>query len=175
MTVMSLIIMMPALVWGAIMSDRVGQARCLIIGYMGCMILAFPLLYSAKYGSFLQQLICQMLFAMTLGFCMGPRSSLAVQIFPISIRYSAVGLSYNVGNALFGGTAPLICALMIEMTGTILAPSIYIVGASLISIICVSLLNRDLSLMKQGKPIDFQKQIYFQNMPGYKKKKRFIH
>jgi MHS family proline/betaine transporter-like MFS transporter len=144
MTLISLIVMLPALVWGAILSDRIGQARCLIIGYMGCLILAFSLLYAAKYGTFLQQLICHMLFAITLGFSMGPRCSLIAQIFPTSIRYSAVSFSYNVANALFGGTAPLVCALMIEKSGTILAPSFYMMGASLISMFCVVLLDENI-------------------------------
>lgn len=154
MTLMSLIIMMPALLWGAILSDRIGQGLCLKIGYIGCLILAFPLLYSAQYGTFVQQFICHMLFAITLGFSMGPRCSLVAQIFPISIRYSAVSFSYNVANALFGGTAPLVCALMIEKSGTILAPSFYIIGAALISTFCVILLEGE---FKDGKTITMNK------------------
>jgi MHS family proline/betaine transporter-like MFS transporter len=149
-TVFSLLIMMPAMIWGAIVSDKIGQVRCLIIGYSSCLILAFPLLYSAQYGNFLNQLIWQGLFAVSLGFCFGPRSSFTALTFPTSIRFSAIALSYNIGNALFGGTAPLICALMIDQTGTILAPAGYIIGASLISMMCVVALGRDLSSSKKS-------------------------
>jgi MHS family proline/betaine transporter-like MFS transporter len=164
-TLLSLILMMPAMVCGAMVSDKIGQVRCLIMGYFGCLILAFPLLYTAKYGSFSQQLFCQGLFSISLGFCMGPRCSFATQIFPTSVRYSAVALSYNVGNAIFGGTAPLICALMIEQSGTILAPAVYIFVASLVSIFCVVLLGRDLSMTKKTTPIRFADQRY---MTDYK-------
>jgi len=164
-TLFSLLVMMPAMIWGAVMSDKIGQVRCLIWGYFWCLVLVFPLLYSAKYGTFLQQLTCQGLFATSLGFCFGPRCSFSAKLFPTSIRYSAVSLSYNIGNAIFGGTAPLVCALMIEQTGTILAPAIYIVGASLLSIISVVLLDRDLSLGKRVTPIRFADQKY---IPDYK-------
>ena len=164
-TLFSLILMMPAMVWGAVMADKIGQVRCLIIGYLGCLIFAFPLLYSAQNASFLTHVIFQGLFAFSLGFCFGPRSSFAALIFPTSIRYSAVGLSYNLGNAFFGGTAPLVCALMIDRTGTILAPALYIVVASVLSIICVALLGRDLMLKSRPKPLEPLDQMY---MTDYK-------
>ncbi|MBX9804664.1 MAG: MFS transporter [Alphaproteobacteria bacterium] len=164
-TLFSLIMMMPAMIWGAVLSDRIGQARCLVMGYLGCLFMTFPLLYASQYGSFFQQMICQGLFSFSLGFCFGPRSSFAAQIFPTSIRYSGVALSYNIGNALFGGTAPLICALMIEKTGTILAPAFYIIGACLLSIISVVLLDRELASFKRSGAIRFGDQKY---TPDYK-------
>ncbi len=158
--VFSLTIMMPAMVWGAKLSDKIGQVRCLVMGYSGCLLLAFPLLYSAKYGTYFQQLVYQGLFSITLGFCFGPRSSFAAQIFPTAVRYSAVGISYNLGNALFGGTAPLICALMIEQTGSMLAPAAYLGVASLISLVSVVFLGRDLSREKKSISVGFEDQRY---------------
>lgn len=163
--VFSLIMMMPAMVGGAILSDKIGQVRCLVMGYSGCFLLAFPLLYAAKYGTYFHQLVYQGLFSLTLGFCFGPRSSFVAQIFPTAIRYSAVAISYNLGNALFGGTAPLVCALMIEQTGTMLAPAAYIAIASLISLVSVILLARDLSREKKAIAIGFEDQKY---IPDYK-------
>ena len=156
----SLIIMMPAMVWGAILSDKIGQVRCLVIGYTGCLICAFPLLYSVKYGIYFQQLIYQGLFSLSLGFCFGPRSSFIAQIFPTAIRYSAVAISYNLGNALFGGTAPLVCAFMIEQTGTLLAPAAYIAMASLVSIVSVILLGRSQFHQRGPVPPRFWDQRY---------------
>ena len=163
--VFSLILMMPAMIWGAILSDKIGQARCLIMGYTGCLILAFPLLYAAKYGTYWQQLVYQGLFSLTLGFCFGPRSSFATQIFPTAIRYSALAISYNLGNALFGGTAPLVCCLMIEQTSTMLAPASYIAVASLISLVSVILLGRDLAREKKSISRGLEDQRY---IPDYK-------
>jgi MFS transporter, MHS family, proline/betaine transporter len=137
----NLIIMIPAIFWGAILSDRIGQVRCLVMGHLGCVIMTPVVLYTAKYGEFSHQLICESLFSFCLGFCFGPRSSFMAEIFPTAIRYSAVSLSYNLGNAIFGGTAPLICALMIEQTGWLMAPAFYIAIASLVSLTATFLLS----------------------------------
>jgi MHS family proline/betaine transporter-like MFS transporter len=137
----NLIIMIPAIFWGATLSDRIGQVRCLVMGHLGCVIMTPLVLYAAKYGQFPHQLICESLFSFCLGFCFGPRSSFMAKIFPTAIRYSAVSLSYNLGNAIFGGTAPLICALIIKQTGWLMAPAFYIVFASLISLTATFLLS----------------------------------
>jgi MHS family proline/betaine transporter-like MFS transporter len=137
----NLIIMIPAIFWGATLSDRIGQVRCLVMGHLGCVMMAPIVLYAAKYGKFSHQLICESLFSFCLGFCFGPRSSFMAEIFPTPIRYSAVSLSYNLGNAIFGGTAPLICALMIKQTGWLMAPAFYIAIASLVSLTATFLLS----------------------------------
>jgi MHS family proline/betaine transporter-like MFS transporter len=40
-----------------------------------------------------------------------------VEIFPIKCRYSCVALSYSIGAAVFGGTSPMICSLIMEYIG----------------------------------------------------------
>jgi MHS family proline/betaine transporter-like MFS transporter len=40
-----------------------------------------------------------------------------VEIFPTKCRYSCVALSYSIGAAVFGGTSPMICSLIMEYIG----------------------------------------------------------
>lgn len=40
-----------------------------------------------------------------------------IEIFPTKCRYSCVALSYSIGAALLGGTAPMICSAIIEYIG----------------------------------------------------------
>jgi MHS family proline/betaine transporter-like MFS transporter len=40
-----------------------------------------------------------------------------LEIFPVKCRYSCGALSYSIGAAIFGGTAPLICSLIIKHIG----------------------------------------------------------
>jgi len=63
-------------------------------------------------------------------------------IFPTSIRGTGLALSYNFSVTLFGGFAPLIVTWMIEATGSKLAPSFYVMGTALISVIAVVALGR---------------------------------
>lgn len=50
------------------------------------------------------------------------------KLFPIHVRYSGVAFSYSIGMALFGGTTPVICTLLIQKTGNHLSPAFYIFG-----------------------------------------------
>ncbi len=40
-----------------------------------------------------------------------------IEIFPVECRYSCVALSYSIGAAVFGGTSPMICSMIIEYVG----------------------------------------------------------
>ncbi|MDA2921608.1 MFS transporter, partial [Desulfobacterota bacterium AH_259_B03_O07] len=46
-----------------------------------------------------------------------------------------MSIGYNVGFAIFGGTAPLVATLLIKTTGNKLAPGYYLILAGLISLI----------------------------------------
>lgn len=59
--------------------------------------------------------------------------SMMADLFPMSTRASGMAISYNVAVSVFGGFAPLICTLLIAMTGSSLAPSYYLVLLAVIS------------------------------------------
>jgi MHS family proline/betaine transporter-like MFS transporter len=54
--------------------------------------------------------------------------------FPSKARYSALAVGYNLGSAVFGGTAPLVAALLIDWFDTPVAASFLLVIASVIAI-----------------------------------------
>jgi MHS family proline/betaine transporter-like MFS transporter len=47
------------------------------------------------------------------------------------IRCTAAASSYNLVVGLFGGTTPLLCVYMIELTGNDMMPAYYLMAASL--------------------------------------------
>lgn len=64
------------------------------------------------------------------------------KIFPPSTRVSGLSLSYNIGVTIFGGFAPFFAQSLVEITGSKLAPSYYIMATSLLSLIAVIMLRR---------------------------------
>jgi MHS family proline/betaine transporter-like MFS transporter len=56
-----------------------------------------------------------------------------VENFPTPARYTGLSLGYNIGNAIFGGTAPLVCEWLLTKTHYLYAPAIYIVICALIT------------------------------------------
>jgi MHS family proline/betaine transporter-like MFS transporter len=57
---------------------------------------------------------------------MGPFFAAVAGLFPTAQRYTGLSVGYNIGAALFGGTAPLIATLLIEWSGNSLAPAFYL-------------------------------------------------
>lgn len=57
---------------------------------------------------------------------MGPFFAAVADLFPTPQRYTGLSVGYNIGAALFGGTAPLIATLLIEWSGNVLAPAFYL-------------------------------------------------
>jgi MHS family proline/betaine transporter-like MFS transporter len=49
-----------------------------------------------------------------------------VENYPIPARYTGLSFGYNMGVAIFGGTAPLMCEWLISKTGSLLSPAIYV-------------------------------------------------
>jgi MHS family proline/betaine transporter-like MFS transporter len=48
-----------------------------------------------------------------------------------------MSLSYNAGVAIFGGFAPFFAQSLIDLTGSKLAPSYYMVGTALLSLAAI--------------------------------------
>jgi MFS transporter, MHS family, proline/betaine transporter len=63
-------------------------------------------------------------------------------MFPTRIRYSGFAVSFNLANAVFGGTAPFVATLLISQTGSTIAPAWYLVAAALVSAAAV-LMSRE--------------------------------
>ncbi len=62
-------------------------------------------------------------------------------VFPISIRYSGVALSYNICLATFGGLTPIIAMTLIQSTGSLSSPSFYLIFCAACGLAGCYLLN----------------------------------
>ena len=70
-----------------------------------------------------------------MGAAMGaPAYPHAINSFPPEIRYSGIALGWNLGNAIFGGTTPIICTILFEFYG-LMGPAFYLIFTAAIFII----------------------------------------
>ncbi|MTD25979.1 MFS transporter [Erwinia sorbitola] len=63
--------------------------------------------------------------------------SMMADLFPMTTRASGMAISYNIAVTIFGGFAPLICTLLITMTGSSLAPSYYLMLLAVFSAVAL--------------------------------------
>ena len=75
-------------------------------------------------------------------FFSGALPSLMAKIFPISTRVTGMSLSYNIAVPIFGGFAPFFAQSLIDITGSKLAPSYYMMATALLSLAALIALRR---------------------------------
>lgn len=59
------------------------------------------------------------------------------EAFPARIRYSGVAIGYNIGNALFGGSALYVSQALVDWGGNIYMPALYLIVMSALTLVCV--------------------------------------
>ncbi|WP_314194972.1 MFS transporter [uncultured Arthrobacter sp.] len=118
-------------------SDRFGRKRMLITASVLFMLLTVPAFMLLDTGNFLVIVLVQILLGGMLTLNDGTLPSFLAELFPTKFRYSGFAVSFNLSNALFGGTAPFMATLLIGLTHNKLAPGWYLVAASLVSLIAV--------------------------------------
>jgi MHS family proline/betaine transporter-like MFS transporter len=127
--------------------DRVGQSRVMMASAALFVLTAYPafvLVDSFRSLAALILVVCW--FSLLKSFFSGALPSLMGRIFPVRTRVSGMALSYNISVPIFGGFAPLVAQSLIELTGSKLAPSYYLLATALLSLAALAVLRRKLRL-----------------------------
>jgi MHS family proline/betaine transporter-like MFS transporter len=126
--------------------DYFSRKKMLLITTFSILVVIFPCFYLMQLKSLF--LICLALGTATILSSLDQGNSMTaiVENCPENVRYSGISFSYNLGNALFGGTTPLIVTLLIEHINP-LAPSYYLFFMAGISLItATTLLKKNQSM-----------------------------
>jgi MHS family proline/betaine transporter-like MFS transporter len=101
---------------------------------VGIMILSLPFYFSAIHFSFAHFIALEiaMILLLTAQFALLP--SLLCELFPVRIRYTGVGVSYNFCIVLFGGSAPAVALALTTEENYLLAPAFILIAAAIISL-----------------------------------------
>ena len=118
-------------------SDRFGRKRVLMTASVAFILFTVPAFMLLDTGSFAMVLLVQIALGAMLTLNDGTLPSFLAELFPTRIRYSGFAVSFNLSNAVFGGTAPFMATLLIGMMHTKLAPAWYLVAAAAVSLVAV--------------------------------------
>lgn len=95
------------------------------------------------------------LFSIGLGLTYGPQAALYFELFPPSVRFSGVSISYAIGAIVGGAFAPTIAQSLAQATGGTTAVVVYLLVVVAISVTAVSLIRDragiDLSFRNQAE------------------------
>ncbi|WP_040256574.1 metabolite/H+ symporter [Rickettsia hoogstraalii] len=128
-----LIVMMIVFPISAYVSDKVGRRPVLIWGIILLILSVYPIFVALGSMNFTLAIISQVIFAGIIAIYMGPIPTVLVEIFPTSVRFTGVALSYNLAAAIFGGTAPMLAMILTKVTGDNYAIAYYLIALALLS------------------------------------------
>ena len=121
------------------LSDSFGRRRMLIAACVAFIVLTVPLfvVMTKATGMLLVVILCQVVFAIILTANDGTLATFLAESFPTNVSYSGFALSFNGANALLGGTTPFIVTWLIKVTGSPLAPAVYLTVVALIAMVAI--------------------------------------
>jgi MHS family proline/betaine transporter-like MFS transporter len=127
------------------LSDRVGHRWVLATGAAGLAIGTVPFFSWLSSGQLALIVTAQVLITVFVSAYMGPFFAIVATLFPVARRYTGLSISYNVASALFGGTAPLMATVIMERSGSVLAPGWYVSLCAILSLIALSTIRKEVN------------------------------
>ena len=131
------------------LSDRIGRRTTYLAGWILQLVgvfLLFPLVNTANIVLLTVGLV---VLTIGLGFTYGPQAALYSELFPASIRFSGVSISYAIGAILGGAFAPTIAQAIVQSTGSTAGVTWYLAGMTVLGLVA-TLLLRDRSGIPLG-------------------------
>ena len=139
-------------------SDRIGRRTTYIIGWILQLIGVFTLFPLVNTGNIWLLFAGLGILTIGLGFTYGPQAALYSELFPASIRFSGVSISYAIGAILGGAFAPTIAAALVAATGTTMSVAFYLAGMTLLGL-TATLLLRDRSGIPLGPDSEAEQNV----------------
>jgi MFS transporter, MHS family, proline/betaine transporter len=121
------------------LSDQVGRKPLLAVAALGLLGLTLPIYLLIRRGGPVSLLLGYLALGAAMSCFVLP--TLLSELFPTRVRSSGLAITYGVASALFGGTAPLVNALLVQRTGNPLLPAYYTTTMVLMAAIGVLLMK----------------------------------
>lgn len=119
------------------LSDHWGRKRTLIAACVLFAVFSVPLFALLDGAGLVGAILIQIGLGALLTMNDGTLGSFLSELFPTTVRYSGFAFSFNLANAIFGGTAPFVATFLIAATGSRLAPAWYLVAAAIVAMVAM--------------------------------------
>ncbi len=125
------------------LADRIGCVTVMRTAAIAGLVGALPLfaLLNAFPTIFILTVI-QALLGVVMAFYFAPLPALMSAMFPTNVRTTGMSLAYNIGVTLFGGMAPIVLAVLVEQTGSLVSPGYYYMFVAIVSMISLALARK---------------------------------
>jgi MFS transporter, MHS family, proline/betaine transporter len=136
MIVATLAILMAAVVFVAMLSDRIGVKPIMWTGCGLLVVASVPAFLLMRSGAIFPLVFIGVLLIGLMELCFDSTAPAALPaLFPTRVRNGALAISYNIALSTVGGTTPLIAQTLISGTGNALVPAYMLIFAGLVGAI----------------------------------------
>jgi MFS family permease len=118
-----------------ILSDKIGRKKTYITGWIIQLCGVFALFPLVNTGSIQMIALGLCFLASGIGLTYGVQSAYYSELFPASIRFSGISISYALGAIIGGAFAPMIGTWLISVTGTTMSVTLYLAVMTTIGLI----------------------------------------
>ncbi|MDQ8703006.1 MFS transporter [Streptomyces sp. LHD-70] len=124
----------------AALSDRIGRIKIYGFGAVGLLVWAVPMFLLIDTGSLLWLAVGTFVCSCFLSIMYGPQAALFAELFTAEMRYTGASLGYQIAAVAGGGLAPFVMVLLLELTGTSMSVSAYIIMLAVVALISIKVL-----------------------------------
>ena len=119
-------------------SDRFGRKPLLLLASVFFLLASYPLYYVISHGNTVALVLSLICFAVFSAVVVGAIIGTLSEFFVTQVRYSGIGLAYNLGFALIGGLTPLVATFLTHKFHDPSALAINLmIGAALMLFVCL--------------------------------------
>lgn len=155
--VATLAILMAAVVFVAMLSDRIGVKPIMWTG-CGLLVLAsVPAFLLMRFGGILPLIFIGVLLVGLMELCFDSTTPQALPaLFPTRVRNGSLAISYNIALSTVGGTTPVIAQALISGTGSAMVPAYMLIFAGLVGTVTLRFMPEVAGkpLPGSGPPVD---------------------
>jgi MFS family permease len=125
-----------------ILSDRIGRRAVLMLAALLYLVLTYPMMaWMLAEPSLIRLAIMQVALCSAIAVGFGAISTALAEQFPVRQRSTGLALAYNMAVMIFGGFAQLIVTWLIKETGSLLAPSFYVMFGATVGLVAAYFIN----------------------------------
>lgn len=119
------------------LSDQIGRKPIFILGSVFLGIFILPISHYLSLNHRGLAMAAEIVFAILQSMVIATAPTIIAEIFTTRVRNTFSALAYNLGLALFGGTAPSIALFLLSFTKSHFAPAAYFIICAVISLIAI--------------------------------------
>ncbi|WP_197422893.1 MFS transporter [Burkholderia sp. ABCPW 14] len=131
--VVSLAIFSASMIVSGYVARFINASSLVLCGVVSLVVVSYPLFEILQLDDISFLLFAQTVFAIPSGCMVGVIFVVLTDLFKQNWGSLGMAITYSFATAIFGGTAPIVCSYLIEVTHMITAPAIYISAIGLLA------------------------------------------